>query len=1000
MASFDSLSVKSCNLSPASSNFRVGVSSVKSKSLHIVSYNMHGFNQGSVFLENLCNIIKPDFICIQEHWLTSIKMNQILNYSKLYCGFGVSAMDRVISQSILRGRPSGGVAVLVNNDFNSKVKCLKNAEKFVIVRFDNIILVNVYLPCSAVANYINVVLEILTDVRFVLEEHRGCNIIFCGDLNSNLYVVSPGSTLIKSFMSDYGLIICNDVLPTICDYTYHHETLKHKSYIDFFLVSTGMVDFIIGHSVLDEEINLSDHMPISLKVCLKSADIILSVPEANSNIRCKQASSKSFRWDHANLADYYMASYNMLLPILSDLDCMHFDHGNAHCYDQAFQEVNKAAAIELIETVYSKIILGLNNAALQTVPRIESNFLKFWWDQELNVAKDKAIASNINWIAAGKPNSGIIFDERKKDKYAYRNCIRQKKKKEYSDISNSLHESLLGKDQDNFWKTWKKKFGNKQSLPKFINGNSNETKISEEFAQSFAEACNFNSDSRNSQLCSEFLKLKESIYKFQRFDSMPSVTVESIDTIISKLKFGKAASVDNITAEHIKYCHPIIVSVLNKLFNLMLHYDYVPNDFGKSLTVPIPKNIASSCSITDDYRGITISPVISKIFEHSLLLYYGDFLTSSDFQFGFKKDSSCSHAVYSVRKSVEYFIERDSTVSVCAIDLSKAFDKVNKYALFIKLLKRKCPLKFIILLDNWYDKCFTCVKWGSSFSNYVKLNAGVRQGGILSPALFAVYVNDVLLLLGKSKLGCHINQYCCNSFMYADDLLLLSLSICDLQKMIDICKTELDWLDMKINIKKSSLLRIGKRCKIPIGDILISGTPITIATEIRYLGVYFESATSFKCNMHHAKVKYFRSLNAILGKIGSFSSVDVMLSLVSSFANPVLLYCLETGCLNSSELSKLNYPFRSIYVKLFSTFDTNIIEQCQYYTWQLPVKMLVHLRCLLFFRRLEKSSSPASTLFKMFGAREQNSISLLYGINKGDNPLALKKRSGLPLKFH
>ena len=54
-------------------------------------------------------------------------------------------------------------------------------------------------------------------------------------------------------------------------------------------------------------------------------------------------------------------------------------------------------------------------------------------------------------------------------------------------------------------------------------------------------------------------------------------------------------------------------------------------------------------------------------------------------QFGFKSKSGCSHALYAVRKTVEFFIERESTVNLCALDMSKAFDKMNRHALFIKL---------------------------------------------------------------------------------------------------------------------------------------------------------------------------------------------------------------------------------------------------------------------------------------------------------------------------
>ena len=82
------------------------------------------------------------------------------------------------------------------------------------------------------------------------------------------------------------------------------------------------------------------------------------------------------------------------------------------------------------------------------------------------------------------------------------------------------------------------------------------------------------------------------------------------------------------------------------------------------------------------------------------------------------------------------------------------------------------------------------------------------QGGVLSPFLFAVYVNDVLSRLADSKLGCFINCTCLNSIMYADDLILISICLMHLQLLVDICKQEFDKIDMQINGSKSGCLRI------------------------------------------------------------------------------------------------------------------------------------------------------------------------------------------------
>jgi len=219
----------------------------------------------------------------------------------------------------------------------------------------------------------------------------------------------------------------------------------------------------------------------------------------------------------------------------------------------------------------------------------------------------------------------------------------------------------------------------------------------------------------------------------------------------------------------------------------MILLGFVPKAFGEGVLVPIPKGDKRNNNLVADYRGITICNIISKIFEQCLLVLSNKFLFSSNRQFGFKKGTGCQHAIYSLRKTVEYFTEKGSTVNVCTLDLASAFDRVNHFVLFDKLMQRNFPRSILAVLVSWYSKLFSSVKWGNFFSNLFCVTAGIRQGGILSPALFTVFVDDILNILEKSKLGCYIKNVCINSLMYADDLVLLSISLHHMQKLVDIC---------------------------------------------------------------------------------------------------------------------------------------------------------------------------------------------------------------------
>ena len=126
-------------------------------------------------------------------------------------------------------------------------------------------------------------------------------------------------------------------------------------------------------------------------------------------------------------------------------------------------------------------------------------------------------------------------------------------------------------------------------------------------------------------------------------------------------------------------------------------------------------------------------------------------------------------------------------MSLGVLTMSKAFDKVNHYGLYIKLMKRNLLPIFLRTLINWYSKCCGNVRWDNVLSTCFSMICGVRQGGVLSPVLFAVYVDDIIQRLNDSKLGCFIDDLYLGCIMYADDLILISVSVFILLKMIFIC---------------------------------------------------------------------------------------------------------------------------------------------------------------------------------------------------------------------
>ena len=119
------------------------------------------------------------------------------------------------------------------------------------------------------------------------------------------------------------------------------------------------------------------------------------------------------------------------------------------------------------------------------------------------------------------------------------------------------------------------------------------------------------------------------------------------------------------------------------------------------------------------------------------------------------------------------------------LDASKAFDRVNHWTLFAKLIETGALIVRVLLF--WYQKQQVCIKWGNSCLTYFTICNGVWQGGILSPRLFALYVNQLTNQLIACKDGCYFNDMCIHHVLYADDICLLAPTASAMQTLLDVC---------------------------------------------------------------------------------------------------------------------------------------------------------------------------------------------------------------------
>jgi len=172
---------------------------------------------------------------------------------------------------------------------------------------------------------------------------------------------------------------------------------------------------------------------------------------------------------------------------------------------------------------------------------------------------------------------------------------------------------------------------------------------------------------------------------------------------------------------------------------------------------------------------------------------------------------------------------------MCFLDASKAFDRINHGKLFGKLLERGVPSYLIRILQFWYSHQTMQVMWGVSLSTPFYVSNGVRQGGILSPLLFNLYMDNLSRELKGCRTGCLVGDSLINHMLYADDLVILSPSSAGLQQLLGIC-SQYDGLmfDIKFNSMKSVVMiaRTWEDMKCVYPSFLLAGEPLEVVKKV------------------------------------------------------------------------------------------------------------------------------------------------------------------------
>ena len=258
------------------------------------------------------------------------------------------------------------------------------------------------------------------------------------------------------------------------------------------------------------------------------------------------------------------------------------------------------------------------------------------------------------------------------------------------------------------------------------------------------------------------------------------------------MKPGKCDISGCFSSEILLHAPDIIFNYLAEIFRSFLIHGTITKPLLACAFIPHVKSLKDPSKV-DSYRAIAASSLILKLFDYVILILWGHLLSTDRLQFGFKKGMSTIQCTWLVTEVINQYLKEGNPVLITLLDCTKAFDLCQFSTLFSKLLKKNIPKIVIRALTYVYTKQEAWVKWGNTCSETFSISNGTRQGSVLSPAIFSVYIDDLIKDLRKLGLGCRIGGVWMAAVGYADDILLMAPNRLGMEKMLEICEKYADF---------------------------------------------------------------------------------------------------------------------------------------------------------------------------------------------------------------
>lgn len=529
---------------------------------------------------------------------------------------------------------------------------------------------------------------------------------------------------------------------------------------------------------------------------------------------------------------------------------------NKEIYKEKLQEQTINIEVNELDLINANLISGIKiaaEAANKTTNAKQTSLKKTqkWFDWECLSLRKKTFSLLNKYRKNNQEWAKIQYIDANKE---YKNLCREKERNYNKNLALKLVKS---RDSATFWKTVKEIKGNKAICGKNI-------KI-EELANYFSILFN----PPNSTVTIQYAERYN-----ENHDLDGPITLTEMQSVLRKVKNNKAPGLDRVPFEFIKNAPETFLNKLLGFYNRIMQEGEVPQAFKKSIIFPIHKK--GDVKEPRNYRAISFSNTISKIFTGILLNRVTKFVEEneilSEYQAGYRAGYSTADHIFTFTNIVKLFSLKKKKLYAVFIDFRSAFDHIDRKALFYKLSESGLTYKFLNLLRNLYNNTNSCVWDGTNISDEFLTTIGLKQGCMLSPTFFSIFIDDLVKTLPG---GARIGDMTVKILLYADDLVILAESPETLQLMINRLSEYCEKWNLIINLEKTKAMIFQKGGRQARNEKwFYRQERIQITKEYKYLGVIFTPQMSMKKHHTERYITATKALNSTWKTVMRNSNVD------------------------------------------------------------------------------------------------------------------------------